>query len=324
MPRRVAQNRTGISRLSGVDPHQVWVGMICVRCGKLTTFPIRRQLLVPEEAYRSQEWRCSACRFRHSRLAGLPFRPWPRGKRAAGSPQASSFWQGFFRIATEHPESYWKQCNVCGKVLPFSAFSKHVGWGPLERQMECRSCKGAINATLNPRRTKQQLYESATRRRIANLLLMGEERALDLRSLFRRFGGRCFKTHQKLSIQNRSQWQVDHILPATYLYPLTEANACLLSTDANQAKRGRWPSEFFTNNELIKLARITGANLDLISRRTPLVNPDIDVNACVSRFLRVRETSNLKKRITELKDFLVSRGLVTRLRRSNKKLLGFL
>jgi hypothetical protein len=51
-----------------------------------------------------------------------------------------------------------------------------------------------INTKLNPKRTKQQLHESAARRRIADLLVMGVSQSIDLAALFDRFEGRCFKT----------------------------------------------------------------------------------------------------------------------------------
>lgn len=188
--------------------------------------------------------------------------------------------------------------------------------------MECRACKGAINAVLNPKRTKQQLFESASRRRVADLLLKGEDRKVDLRELFDRFGSKCFKSGRLLDIKKRSAWEVDHILPSTYLYPLRKENACLLSSDANQNKKSQWPSKFFTASQLVRLAKLTGANLDLISRATPVVNPKIDVDACVERCLKVREGSNLAKRISELKGLLLARGLEQKLSKANQKLLG--
>lgn len=228
---------------------------------------------------------------------------------------------GFFRIHTEHPESYWKQCNTCGRVQPFHAFSKHVGWGPLQRQMECRGCKGAINALLNPKRTKEQLHESGVRRRTADLLVSGENEKISLVELFERFDSRCFKTGKVLDPKKRSTWAIDHVLPSHYLYPLTFNNACLLSRDANQAKKGRWPTDFYTNSQLVKLASIIGADLALISG-PPIVNADIDVNRCVSRMLKVRERSDLRKRIGQLTELLKRYGLTGRLSQKNRHLLG--
>jgi len=323
MARRGAKNSTGIARLENLQAHDAWAGFVCVRCGLLNTVRIGQKLLAPDDALESCRWSCGKCGFEHGKDSALPdWDNWPGEATAAGSAPAMRFWQGFFRIHTENPSSYWKQCNTCGRVLPFQAFSRHAGWGPLERQMECRSCKGAINAVLNPLRTKEQMQESASRRRVSELLLKGENERMDFADLFKRFGGKCFKTGQKLDIHARETWELDHILPSTWLYPMTKANACLLSKEANQNKKAAWPSHFYTNNELIELARITGADLSLLASREPVVNPEIDVDACVTRYLKVREGGNLQKRVKELRDLLDSRGLSAGLSAANKRLLG--
>ena len=126
----------------------------------------------------------------------------------------------------------------------------------------------------------------------------------------------------KLDINQRDTWEIDHILPSKWLYPLNKQNAALLSKDANNNKRHKWPSEFYTNNELIELAKITGANLSLISSKVPVINKNIDVNKCVDRYLQVREKSHLPKRIKELKKILTEYDLVGKLSKENKKLLG--
>jgi hypothetical protein len=59
----------------------------------------------------------------------------------------------------------------------------------------------------------------------------------------------------------------------------------VISTESNNNKRDKWPSEFYTNNELIELAKITGADLGLLSSKTPIVNTDINVGKCVDRYL---------------------------------------
>lgn len=189
--------------------------------------------------------------------------------------------------------------------------------------MECRSCKGAINAILNPKRTKEQLHESAVRRRIADLFLEEVNENIDFNDLFERFEHKCFKTKVPLEIKKRDTWAIDYILPSKYLYPLTKENAALLSRSANENKRDKWPSKFYDNNELIELARITGANLELISRKTPLMNHSIDVNKGVQRYLQVREKSDLPKRIKEIRKILMVYELIPNLSMANKKLLGF-
>ena len=141
--------------------------------------------------------------------------------------------------------------------------------------------------------------------------------------LFKRFGSRCFKTKQPIDVKKRDTWTIDHILPSKWLYPLTKENAALLSTGANNNKRDKWPSEFYTNNELIELAKITGADLGLLSNPTPIINIDINVDKCVERYLHVREKSHLPKRIIELKKIIKDYNLVNKLSLKNKKMLGF-
>lgn len=298
------------------------MSFVCVNCQENNTIKVGQTLLSPLDTYETQQWKCGHCGFIHSKETDLPFSNWPKDSVLAESSVAQRFWNAFFAISTEHIESYWKQCNVCGRILPFSAFSKHTGWGPLQRQMECRGCKGAINAALNPQRTSQQLFESSIRRRLGNMLLAGCDEAISISELFDRFGHKCFKTKKALDIKDRKSWAIDHILPSRYLYPLTVSNAALLLKEANENKRDRWPSEFYTNNELIELAKLTGADLKLLSSKKPVINSNIDVDACVTRALSVREQSNLWKRINELKKMLVSYGLADKLSDSNKKLLG--
>lgn len=326
MTRRKTKHRTGLPRIEGIGikVHHAWIGYVCVNCEALNLFLIGDKLLGPNETYNSAVWKCCKCSYEHSKNSPLPFKEWPSEYTDPCSIKCQRFWQAFFRIATENKEAYWKQCNACGRILPSNAFSKHTGWGPLEKQMECRSCKGAINAYLNPKRTKQQLYESNIKRKVGDLLLEGENETIDIDDLFRRFNSRCFKTGVKLNKNNRKSWAIDHILPSSWLYPLTKENAALLSKDANNNKRTSWPSHFYTNNELIKLARLTGADLALLSRKEPIVNPKINVNKCVTRYLQVREGSNLSKRVKELKKLLEDYNLVNKLSAENKRLLGYI
>lgn len=313
--------------------HQAIGFFMCVRCARSNFVDARASLLTPAEAYNTQSWKCSHCGFVHSKdspiptkdASGkkLPFASWGRELTAAGSVAAQRFWKAFFTIATETKSVFWKHCNTCGRKLPAHAFSGHAGWGQLEKQMECRSCKAVINANLNPKRTKEQLHESAAGRRTAELLLKGEGTPINHRELFRRFGGKCFKTGKRLDINDRASWRIDHTLPSRWLYPLSEHNATLLSTEANSNKRDGWPSEFYTNEELKRLAGILGADLTLLASKKPIINPNIDVDACVTRMLTVRGATDMTKRIKELKDLLEDYDLVGKLSVQNKKLLGY-
>ncbi|MFA6077318.1 MAG: hypothetical protein WC735_04575 [Candidatus Paceibacterota bacterium] len=334
MTRRQTKNKTNIARISGITVHEALASFVCIRCGQLNFVNVGNKLLNSAEAYETQFWKCKGCGFVHSKESPLPlkdkqgkklsFATWNKEITAKGSLAAQRFWKSFFTISTEARDAYWKQCNTCGRKLPARAFSGHSSWGPLEKQMECRSCKAVINTNLNPKRTKEQLHESAARRRIADLLLVGENERLDFEELFKKFDSKCFKTGKPLKIQERKTWAIDHILPSKWLYPLSNKNAALLSKEANDNKRDKWPSEFYTNDELKKMALITGTNLELLSRKTPIVNSQIDVDACVRRMLTVRSATNITKRIKELKKLLEDYSLVQNLSEQNKRLLGYL
>ena len=128
---------------------------------------------------------------------------------------------------------------------------------------------------------------------------------------------------KKLKIEDRKSWAIDHILPSKYLYPLKKENAALLSKEANNNKKDKWPSKYYTNNELIELAKITGADLHLLSSPKPIINKTIDINKGVERYLQVREKSNLNKRIKEIKKIIQVYKLEKLLSDENKRLLGF-
>jgi len=333
MARRQTKNKTDIARISGIHVHEALVAFICVRCSKLNFVNVGNKILTPAEAYENQSWTCEDCHFVHSKISPLPLKDkkgkklpfafWNNAITKENSLASQRFWKAFFTTVTEARDAYWKQCNTCGRKLPARAFSGHKAWGPLEKQMECRSCKAVINTNLNPKRTKEQLHESAVKRRIADLLLVGENEKLNFEELFKRFNGRCFKTGKILSIKNRKSWAIDHILPSRWLYPLTATNAALLSKEANDNKRDKWPSEFYTNDELKKLALITGSNLELISSKKPIVNENIDVNACLARMLNVRSATDIARRIKELKKLLEDNNIVNKLSKQNKKMLGY-
>lgn len=327
MVRRPTQNETGIDRipLENSNVHDAWAVYICVNCRAINYVHIGNSLVSPEYAYENYAWECTACGFVHSKNADLPdnWKNWRPELLEKEELTVERFWQAFFRISTENPEAYWKQCNVCGRILPNHAFSKHKGFGPLEKQMECRACKGAINAVLNCQRTSEQLRESSIRRRVADMFVEEYNERIDIQALFNRFGGKCFKTGKCLDIAKTGSWHIDHILPSKYLYPLTVQNAALLSSEANSNKRDRWPSEFYTPQELVELAKITGADLNLLSSPVPIVNTHINVNRGVDRYLNVRNSNtDLLRRVMELKKVIQQYDLEDLLDDEHRAILG--
>jgi len=139
MTRRKTKHRTGLPRIAGIGKkvHDAWVGYICINCKTLNTFPIGDVLIDSSHAYSTAEWECKKCKFLHSKKSPLPFKKWPPEYLNPNSIKCQRFWEGFFRIATENKDAYWKQCNACGRILPSNAFSKHSGLkdGVKERQV---------------------------------------------------------------------------------------------------------------------------------------------------------------------------------------------
>lgn len=323
--RRKSVNTTGIDRLSSVNSSDIFVMYTCVNCGKQNIVLLGKTMLDPIEAYENCEWVCPHCGFVHSKENDLPEsweQTWKPDFLLSDSEQCQAFWKAFFRACTLNPEVYWKQCNVCGRILPYAAFDRHVGWGAIEKQLECKSCKAAINATLNPKRTTEQLRESSLRRRMGDLFNPLEPEKIDREDLFKRFGGKCFLTNTPLDINDTQSWHIDHILPSKYFYPLTKENACLLSAQANGNKRDKWPSKFYNHKQLVELSKITGAPLDLLLSEEPIINKNIDVNKAFERWTDVRDKSDLAKRLKEFKKVIIDNNLVEFLSENNRKALG--
>lgn len=204
-----------------------------------------------------------------------------------------------------------KSCNRCGRFLPINATNErnhlsftnhcnkkictHSTFGRLRDvargeelrlthgfQLECRFCKKfTVNSAHNPQRTASQMKEDAARRRALEVLLealyegspnllhrkrfAGRELA---ESVWKRFGGQCFKCGTQLATQR--DMHLDHTRPLALLWQLDETATCLCATD-NSAKRDRPPSDFYDENELARLSKITGVRLDELKDPSPNV-----------------------------------------------------
>ncbi|WP_157056358.1 hypothetical protein [Pseudorhodobacter aquimaris] len=145
-------------------------------------------------------------------------------------------------------------------------------------QLECRFCKKfEVNAAHNPQRSSAQMKEDGARRRAFELLLAdlyggtpqlryrhanGKELA-DM--VWTRFNGHCFRCNAKL-LSARAM-HLDHTRPLALLWPL-DGSATALCGSCNSEKRDRAPADFYTAEELARLAEITEVPLaDLQSLR---------------------------------------------------------
>ena len=94
--------------MEGISVHDAWIAYVCINYLSLNTVKVGQSLLTPAQALEDAVWRCAHCGFVHSKEADIPFPNWDEEHKAADSKPAESFWRGFFRSVTEHPESYWK------------------------------------------------------------------------------------------------------------------------------------------------------------------------------------------------------------------------
>ncbi|AXH13750.1 hypothetical protein CP985_04170 [Malaciobacter mytili LMG 24559] len=327
MAKEKRETRGRISGFKFLDlPYEnAQVHYTCLSCQKDNYVDIGKELLSVEDAYQNANWVCKSCGFNHSSKSDLPFEHWNPDIIKATSLPTQRFWNAFFKNSLESAESYYKICGACGRTLPFSHFAKKSSSkGPLVRQFECRACKAAANAILNPFRTRDEMLKSATSRRTAQLFTDVLDEKIEIKKLFEKFDSKCFSCECDLDIDDRKSYQIDHILPNVYLWPLTESNAELLCRGCNLKKKHHWPSKFFkSNSKLYRLAQITGANLELLTSTKPLTNTDVDVNLAMDKYLgQIREQSDFPKRIQEFKKIIEGFDLIDKLSLENKQILG--
>ena len=202
----------------------------------------------------------------------------------------------------------YKYCIICNTMKPLELFDRHAK-RKSERQGECRLCKQVYNAIKNQSRLTDQHREAAQKRRMY-LDLSGSSK-IDSKEVYRRFKYRCFKCNKDLREVAEKERPLDHTLPVVFLWPLTTENATLLCREHNSEKAGKWPSEYYSDDELKRLAVITGIPYDrLIS--APHYNPDaitrLKQSECVDRLLSkyaayMSEIIRLRNRILEYEGF---------------------
>lgn len=145
-------------------------------------------------------------------------------------------------------------------------------------QLECKSCKKFfVNAPLNPLRNAQQFKEDGLRRRafevlVDNLLdkeLIHHEFKKRTKKefsqfIFDKFGGKCFKCGKELTLNSMN---LDHTMPLAYLYRLDESATCLCDTH-NSSKNDHFPCEFYSDDELVELSKITGLEMEILKSKS--------------------------------------------------------
>lgn len=149
-------------------------------------------------------------------------------------------------------------------------------------QLECRVCKKfEVNTALNPLRTSSQLKEDGQRRRHFELLLThlyNASPSLSYRhktgkeltdEIFKKFNGKCFKCKTTLSLTNKkNKMRLDHTRPLAFLWQLDET-ATSLCGNCNSQKSAKTPKDFYTQEEIKKLSKITGLSVKELNDPKP-------------------------------------------------------
>lgn len=157
----------------------------------------------------------------------------------------------------------YKYCIVCNTLKPIEFFDKHNSRNS-GRQGECKLCKKAYNDIKNGTRLTDQHRESAQKRRL--LLDVAGSPKIDSRKIEKRFNYECFNCGKDLSnVDEAREKPLDHTLPVYYLWPLTTETATLLCRDCNGSKSGTWPSQFYNDSKLKRLAVLTGIDYSVLA-----------------------------------------------------------
>lgn len=157
-------------------------------------------------------------------------------------------------------------------------------------QLECKACKKFfVNAPLNPQRNAQQFKEDGLRRRAIEVLINTlldrnlihfefEHRTKKefSRYIWEKFGKRCFKCGPDSEPIALGDMALDHTMPLAYLYRLDETATCLCSSH-NSQKSDHFPVDYYSEEELIRLSKITGLSLTQLHKK--------EVNQQVSNLL---------------------------------------
>lgn len=203
----------------------------------------------------------------------------------------------------------YKYCIVCNVLKPLTYFDHH-GSRKSGRQGECRLCKKAYNEIKNGTRLTDQHREAAQKRRL--LLDVAGSPKINSSAIHERYDYHCFNCNEDLKhVDSEKNRPLDHTLPVFYLWPLSTENATLLCHKCNGEKSGKWPSEFYDDAHLRKLAIKTGFDYRLLSG-DPQYNPEamaaLHDEATVDKLLEkyaayMGEVIKLRNRILKDTDF---------------------
>lgn len=194
--------------------------------------------------------------------------------------------------------SEYKYCVLCNTLKPVTAFSTHNRSGS-GYQSECKSCKDKYNDLANPIRTSDQHRESAQKRKL--FINIAGDYKIYSNEIYLKYGHSCFNCGKDLKIyQNSKEKPLDHTLPVKFLWPLTTENATLLCRECNNRKSDKWPSEFYDDNQLRELHRLTGISYEVLSGEAHY-NP-----VAIEKLKNPKEVEKLIEKFAKYEDKIIS------------------
>lgn len=161
----------------------------------------------------------------------------------------------------------YKYCTLCSALKPMDAFGNHSA-RVTKRQGECKQCKDIYNSLKNGTRTIDQHREASQKRRL--YIDIGGSYRIDTARISQNFAGRCFQCGEQIDVAGSN---IDHTLPAYYLWPVKTETATLLCRKHNGEKSNRWPSDYYSDSKLRELTVRTGISYEILSGR-PVFNPE--------------------------------------------------
>jgi len=175
-------------------------------------------------------------------------------------------------------------------------------------QPYCKESKKLyVNSRHNKLRTKDQLLEGTYGSRTRGIVtaILGNPPKISINQIFEKFNNCCFKCSKPIDINNRKYYQIDHFMPASGYWPLTQDNATLLCKDCNQSKKDNHPSVFYSKEKfeiltkkLIKIENIEDSNYILNDKILVDFNQNFDI--IISRWEQInRNKISFKKYINK-------------------------
>lgn len=173
---------------------------------------------------------------------------------------------------------FLKYCSLCDRLLPARgesneaiSFHKHKpqlnGSFKSGYQQECRACKNKnINRKLNPKRTPDQFFESSLLHRERKIFLEDPKFYNEIQNKYKgdlygfkkaiwlKFNKKCFNCGKTIKL---NETELDHTRPMSLFWPLDEYATCLCKS-CNNSKHDKLPSEFYSDQKLKSLSKITG------------------------------------------------------------------